>query len=148
MYAHAPQRREHDGVGLADLAPRVPAERLVVAESGLFTRDDLARMWTAGARAFLIGESLMRQADVAAATRALIGSQAVEVLLASDRQRVTRTCTNPDGLLEVRSGGKQVLLSMGRWSERTQLPLDSDVSDAATSPSEPRRIVLTEPDLP
>lgn len=53
------------------LAPSVPAERLVVAESGLYGRDDLARMRAVGARAFLIGESLMRQADVAAAARAL-----------------------------------------------------------------------------
>ena len=53
------------------LAPRVPPERLVIAESGLFTHDDLTRMTKAGARAFLIGESLMRQADVAAATAAL-----------------------------------------------------------------------------
>lgn len=54
------------------LAPRVPAERLVVAESGLATAEDLARMAVAGARAFLVGESLMRQPDVAAATRALL----------------------------------------------------------------------------
>jgi indole-3-glycerol phosphate synthase len=54
------------------LAPRVPRERLVVTESGLFTPADLARMARAGVRAFLVGESLMRQADVKAATRALL----------------------------------------------------------------------------
>jgi indole-3-glycerol phosphate synthase len=54
------------------LLPLVPADRLAVAESGLATPDDLARMNRAGARLFLIGESLMRQADVAAATRALL----------------------------------------------------------------------------
>jgi indole-3-glycerol phosphate synthase len=54
------------------LAPRVPKERLVVAESGLDTPADLARMHKAGAGIFLVGESLMRQADVAAATRALL----------------------------------------------------------------------------
>ena len=54
------------------LAPRIPAERLPICESGLFSRDDLAEMARCGARSFLIGESLMRQADVAAATRALL----------------------------------------------------------------------------
>ncbi|MEO1190141.1 MAG: indole-3-glycerol phosphate synthase TrpC [Pseudomonadota bacterium] len=54
------------------LAPRVPAERFLVAESGLATRDDLASLQAVGARAFLIGESLMRQPDVQAAARALL----------------------------------------------------------------------------
>lgn len=58
-----------------ELAPRVPADRLVVSESGLATAEDLARMQRVGARAFLIGESLMRQDDVAAATRALTPSE-------------------------------------------------------------------------
>jgi indole-3-glycerol phosphate synthase len=48
--------------------------RVVVAESGLKTPADLARMAQAGARRFLIGESLMRQPDVAAATRALLAT--------------------------------------------------------------------------
>lgn len=54
------------------LAPRVPDGRIVVAESGIFTHADLADLAHHGARSFLIGESLMRQADVAAATRALL----------------------------------------------------------------------------
>jgi indole-3-glycerol phosphate synthase len=55
-----------------ELAGRVPADRMVISESGLFTPADLADMAAHGARAFLIGESLMRQADVAAATRAIL----------------------------------------------------------------------------
>ncbi len=54
------------------LAPRVPGERFLVAESGIAAPADVARMRAAGARALLVGESLMRQSDVAAATRALL----------------------------------------------------------------------------
>ena len=54
------------------LAARVPADRTLVSESGLFTPGDLADMAGHGARCFLIGESLMRQPDVAGATRALL----------------------------------------------------------------------------
>ncbi len=58
------------------LAPRIPAGRLLVAESGLSGAGDLDRLHRAGAAAFLVGESLMRQADVAAATAALLGQPA------------------------------------------------------------------------
>jgi len=54
------------------LAPRIQNERDVVCESGLFTADDLSRMMESGVRRFLIGESLMRQEDVTAATRAIL----------------------------------------------------------------------------
>lgn len=54
------------------LAPRVPQDRIVVCESGLRTSEDLARMAKIGARCFLVGESLMAQADVEAATRTLL----------------------------------------------------------------------------
>ncbi len=54
------------------LASRVPADRMLVAESGLNHPTDLARMARVGARCFLVGESLMRQPDVTAATRALL----------------------------------------------------------------------------
>ncbi|TYB90302.1 indole-3-glycerol phosphate synthase TrpC [Oceaniovalibus sp. ACAM 378] len=56
------------------LAPQVEPGRMIVAESGLSTPADLAELAGYNARAFLIGESLMRQADVAAATRTLLAN--------------------------------------------------------------------------
>ena len=59
------------------LAARVPQGRMLVSESGLFTPADLADMAGYGARCFLIGESLMRQDDVAAATCVLLADPVV-----------------------------------------------------------------------
>ena len=55
------------------LAALVPADRVIVAESGLATHADLQRMAAAGARRYLVGESLLRQPDLRAATRILLG---------------------------------------------------------------------------
>ncbi len=57
-----------------ELSRMVPADRTIVCESGLFTPEDLSDMARYGARTFLIGESLMRQDDVAGATRALLAN--------------------------------------------------------------------------
>ena len=57
-----------------ELAHRVPAGKTIVAESGIYTPEDLADLAGHGARSFLIGESLMRQTDVAQATRTLLAN--------------------------------------------------------------------------
>ncbi len=65
------------GVDLATterLAPLAPADALVVSESGLRGPADLDRMRRAGVGCFLIGETLMRERDVAAAVRAILGT--------------------------------------------------------------------------
>ena len=54
------------------LAPEVPADRIVVSESGIRRANDLDRLAAVGARCFLVGETLMREPDVTAATRRLL----------------------------------------------------------------------------
>ncbi|HHK74594.1 MAG TPA: indole-3-glycerol phosphate synthase TrpC [Rhizobiales bacterium] len=56
------------------LIPLVPQGRLVVTESGIFTHEDITRLAGAGAHAYLVGESLMRQENVMQATRNLLGN--------------------------------------------------------------------------
>lgn len=53
------------------VAQNTPSEALLVAESGIFTRQDIDQLAAAGAKAYLIGESLMRQTDVQRATETL-----------------------------------------------------------------------------
>jgi indole-3-glycerol phosphate synthase len=67
------------------LAQLVPRGRIIVGESGIFTPADLARLAAAGTSAFLVGESLMRQNDVAQATRALLARAAGEPAAVLDR---------------------------------------------------------------
>jgi indole-3-glycerol phosphate synthase len=64
------------------LMPLIPRGRLTVSESGIFTNADIQRLAAAGAHAFLVGESLMRQPDVASATRTLIYGPAAGAMAA------------------------------------------------------------------
>ncbi len=58
-----------------ELLPLIPRDRLVVSESGIATHDDLKRLGAAGVRAVLVGESLMRAADIGRALDSLRGNR-------------------------------------------------------------------------
>ena len=62
-----------------ELAPFVPPDRFLVSESGIRSHADVRRLMKAGVHCFLVGEALMRQPDVAAATRALLGDEAASI---------------------------------------------------------------------
>jgi indole-3-glycerol phosphate synthase len=67
------------------LVPHLPAGATVVSESGLSRPADLARLAAVGVRCFLVGEALMRAADVAAATRALLAGDRARARAVSAR---------------------------------------------------------------
>ena len=58
------------------LAKNIPADRLIVGESGIATHEDVLRLQAGGVKGILVGESLMRQTDITAAVRQLLGKKA------------------------------------------------------------------------
>lgn len=91
------------------LAPQVPADRMTVCESGIRDPGDIARMRAAGVNRFLIGESLMRQSDVAAATRAFLNPPAFTHFDAGGRAAMVEVGGKPE-TERVATAGARVLM--------------------------------------
>jgi indole-3-glycerol phosphate synthase len=97
-------------LGVAErLAPEVPPDRIVVAESGIRGPQDLARLAAAGARSFLVGETLMRQEDVAAATRRLLGLPEFTHLDAEGRARMVDVSAKDETFRVARAGARVLM---------------------------------------
>jgi indole-3-glycerol phosphate synthase len=97
-------------LGVAErLAPQVPADRIAVAESGIRGPEDLRRLAAAGIHAFLVGETLMRQTDVTAATRNLIEFPELTHLDAEGRARMVDVSGKDETLRVARAGVRVVM---------------------------------------
>jgi cyclic pyranopterin phosphate synthase len=88
------------------LAPEVPPDHIIVAESGIRSPEDLARLAGAGIGVFLVGESLMQQKDVAAATRRLLGLGELTHLDAKGRARMVDVSAKDDTSRTARAGAR------------------------------------------
>jgi indole-3-glycerol phosphate synthase len=91
------------------LAALVPADRIVVAESGIRGPDDLERLAQAGVRAFLVGETLMRERDVTAATRRLLGERDLTHLDREGRARMVDVTRKDETLRIARAAARVVM---------------------------------------